>query len=206
KQVLDNLSIKPKKVSFSKVYYISFEDIKDEQDLYKSLSYNQRRNIKKYLNRLRKIDFVFEGIKDYKLVLNEAINLITIRHKETYWNDPLYIQTMEKSLNFFNSKGMLETFVMKSKGDIMSINITLVFEKRAFWWITAFNDKYNYFSPSRISVWYMLNYYLNKGFKEFNFMKGEAEYKTLWTKKYYKLYRYEFENPNLIKKVFSFFI
>ena len=206
KQVLDNLSMKPKKVSYSKVYYISFEDIKDEKDLYKSLSYNQKKNIRNYLNRLRKINFVFEKMEDYKSIFKEVVNFITLRHKETYWNDLLYVQTIDKVLNFFHNNNMMEVFVMKSQNDIMIINITLLFEKKSFGWIIAFNDKYAHFSPPRISVWYILNYYLKKEFKEFNFMRGEAEYKTFWTKKYYKLYRYEFENPNLIRKVFSFFI
>lgn len=205
KQVLDNLSIKPKLVSYSKVFYISFDNMKDEKDLYKLLSYNQRKNIRNYLNRLKKINFVFEKLEDHNLVFKEVVNLITLRHKSTYWHDLFYVQTIEKVLNSFRNNKMIDVFVMRTQDDIMSINITLLLEKRAFWWITAFNDKYSYFSPSRISIWYMLNYYLKKGFREFNYMKGEAEYKTLWTKNYYKLYRYEFENPNLMKKIFSFF-
>lgn len=205
KQVLDNLSIKPKKVSFSKVYYISFDELNNKEKILRSLSYNQRRNIKKYQNRLNKINYDFLKIDSFEEVFDKLLALIIRRHKYSFWNEKNYIDVMKKALVIFETKNMLDTFVMKNKNKLMSINVVIIYKNRAFWWITTFDEEFYYYSPSTMSLWYMINYYLERGFKEFNFMKGESEYKSTWTKNYYKLYRYEFENPSLIRKVFSIF-
>ena len=205
KKNLDNLEMKPKIVNFSKVYYINLLELNSEEKILKSLSYNQRRNIKKYQNRLNKIKYEFLEAKSYKPYFDNLISFIREKYKNSLFNDDLYCKILYNALDYFENSSMLNTFILKTKEDIMSINIVINYEKRSFWWLTGFNEKYSYYSPTRMSIYYMLKHYLSKNFVEFNFMKGESEYKTLWTNNFYKLYRYEFENPNLIKKVFSFF-
>ncbi len=202
KSVLDNLSIKPKNVSFSKVYYVDFRELDSEEKLLKSFSYNHRRNIKKFQNRLKKIKpdfFRIEGIHNLDIVRN----LLIKRHETTIWSDDEFYVAMKSVLKYFENSNLLDCFIMKCDEEIITINIVLKYRKRAFWWITTFNEKFYYYSPDTVSLWYMLIHYLKEGFVEFNFMKGESNYKTKWTKKFYKLYRYEFEHPNFFKKIFS---
>jgi len=207
KNILDNLSIKPKNITFSKVYYINLKELNSEEKIIKSLSYNQRRNLKKYQNRLNKIKYEFFKASSFKSYFNEIIFFIRKRHENNLniWNDELFCNLMFKALDYFENLNMLDVFIMKNEDNFMSANITIKFNNRVFWWITALNESYYYFSPSRISVWFMLKHYLSEKFIEFNFMRGESEYKTLWTDKFYKLYRYEFENPNIIKRWISLF-
>ncbi len=206
KNVLDSLNIKPKNISFSKVYYIDFRELDSEEKLLKSFSYKHRRNIKNLQNRIKKIKSAFFRIESIDNHFDILRKMLVKRHEKTIWSDDEFCISMKEILNYFEDLNILDCFIMKSEEEIITINVVLKYNKRAFWWITAFNEKFYYYSPDTVSLWYMLKHYLKEGFIEFNFMRGESEYKTRWTNRFYKLYRYEFEHPNLFKKIFSFML
>lgn len=203
KSVLDSLTIRPINISFSKVYYIDLKELNSEEKILKSLSYNQRRNLKKYGNRLNRVGYEFFRAESYKPYKEKMLEFILKRHENTIFSDFEFQNLKFKVLDILEEKRMVYTYVMKIKNEIASINIVLVSNKIAYWWITAINEKFYEFSPGRMSVWNILKDLLKEKFLEFNCMKGESEYKTLWTDKFYKLYRYEFE-PSILKKFFSF--
>ncbi|MCS7245884.1 MAG: GNAT family N-acetyltransferase [candidate division WOR-3 bacterium] len=203
KQILDSSETKPKVVEFSKVYYINLLELDSPEKILRSLSYKWRRNIKNSINRLKKLNYEFSKMESFKPYFNLLVNFITSRHIETTWIDSLYQRAMFNVFENFENLGILDTFVLKANNDIIAINLVINYNKKAFWWASGFKEDFYYFSPNKMSVWFMLLYYIEKNYHEFNFMKGESEYKTIWTKDFYKLYRYEFEHPNLIKKFFS---
>lgn len=203
KKTLDQLSIKPDYVSFSKVYYINLEVLNSEEKLLKSFSYNSRRNLKKAENRLKKTNYEFFVDNNLERYFEILITFLIRKHTWTLYNDKAFQDSILKALKVFEKNNMLDIFVLKINDEIASISVIIKNEKIAFWWITGYNEKYHYYMPTRISIWFVLKHYLNQGFKEFNFMKGESEYKTYWTQTFYKLYRYEYYQRNLFKKIIS---
>jgi hypothetical protein len=203
KKTLDQLSIKPDYVSFSKVYYINLEVLNSEEKLLRSLGYRNRRNISNAKNRLKKVNWEFVLINKIDEIFQTLIAFIINKHTWTLYNDKAFQDSILKALKVFEKNNMLDIFILKINDEIASINVIIKNEKIAFWWITGYNEKYHYYMPTRISIWFVLKHYLNQGFKEFNFMKGESEYKTYWTQTFYKLYRYEYYQRNLFKKIIS---
>ncbi|MEO0202463.1 MAG: GNAT family N-acetyltransferase [candidate division WOR-3 bacterium] len=205
KRVLDSLNFKPKNISFSKVYYINLFELNSQEKILKSLPYNQRKNIRNYKNRLKRVNYEFFRTQSLKPYKEKIIEFILKRHKNTKFSDLDFQKLKFRVLEILENRGMIYTYIMKIHKEIASINVLIILNKKAYWWITANDEKFYEFSPGRITVWFILEDLLKEGFLEFNFMKGEAEYKTFWTNNFYKLYRYEFE-PNFLKKVFSVFM
>jgi hypothetical protein len=203
KKTLDQLSIKPDYVSFSKVYYINLEVLNSEEKLLRSLGYRNRRNISNAKNRLKKVSWEFVLINKIDEIFQTLTAFIINKHTWTLYNDKAFQDSILKALKVFEKNNMLDIFLLKINDEIASLNVIIKKEKIAFWWITGYNEKYHHYMPTRISIWFVLKHYLNQGFKEFNFMKGESEYKTYWTQTFYKLYRYEYYQRNLFKKIIS---
>ncbi len=69
-------------------------------------------------------------------------------------------------------------------------------------WNMAFHPEYSQFFPSKLLMFELIKDCHEKKYREFNFMRGESEYKAKWTKDYKVNYKYEvFNNRGLYRKI-----
>lgn len=202
KQTLENLPLKPSKVHEGKVYYINLEEINDEDKLLKSITRNRRRDLKKKINRLNnagKWDMFPADIND---IWDEMVKLINLRFPNSPFKDKGFSETVKKVVL------SLEKGVWTLRLNNQNIAYSIVLEDKgiAYWYLEAFNPKFSQFSPGEILLYKMILHYQKMGFKEFNFMKGESQYKEWWAKDYKKIYRYEYLNPSILKRAISIFV
>ena len=190
-----------KKTIATKIYYIDLTLFKTWEKYRKSLSRNHKNEIKKRENKLN-------ANVNWEYTLNEKID-----------NEDLY--TIIENLHLKRQRKMGRASFLESdrgkdflkdlisdflKRDILvysiiyinqqPISYTLGFrvDKVYYHWSIGFDTKYSNFSPNKVNHRYLIESCITLGLKEFNFMRGQAKYKELWTKTYRNSYQYKITN------------
>lgn len=200
-KVLENLNLKPSRILHSKVFYIDLSVVNDEDKLLKALSKRRRRDLKNMINRLDKAGEWYAKIEplsdeSWKLM----ISWIVERFPDGHFSDDHYVSTIRKVI----SKLDIDFWSLTLNEKPIAYSLVIKDENVAYWYLEGFDKDFKYYSPAKVLLYRMITHYQSRNFKEFNFMKGENEYKLWWAKDYRKIYRYEFLNPNPFKRFYSF--
>jgi CelD/BcsL family acetyltransferase involved in cellulose biosynthesis len=161
------------------------------EEYYKGLSKNHRRELKKRFNKINKGG-------NWKCEFNpacESNELFSIfqvlnsgRSKQKGWISPFDDPDFHKFfLKFIAAKSYhFETLFSILTYEGMPISYTLGFVNKNIYyhWSIGFDLSYADYSPNKIHHQLLIEECFNRGYAEFNFMRGESGYKFLWTKKY----------------------
>ena len=95
-------------------------------------------------------------------------------------------------------KGIFNSYWMILNETVIAYEF--IFEQRdvCYAWTGTFNPEYASYWPSRLLLLEIMKRYHEKRFKEFSFMRGEAEYKAKWTPNFKKNYRFIIKNKDNI--------
>jgi len=201
-KTLSSLRISPRTILEGRVYYIDLREISDEERLLKSLSRNRRRDIKNMINRLnRGGEWKIERVS-LEENWGNLVNFINSRFENSPFRDPDYSNTIKEFLKAVEH----DFWALSLNGKGISYGIVLRFNKVAYWYLEGMDGNFAYYSPTKMLQYHMILEYQREGFWEFNFMKGESEYKAWWTDKFRKIYRYEYLNPSTFKRYLSAFV
>jgi len=198
-KTLEEVGIKPYRILEGRVYYIDLREISDEEKLLKNLSKKRRRDIKNMLNRLEKGGSWRVERVDLDENWDRLVNFINSRFENSPFKDPTYSDTIRNFLKTVEH----DFWALSLNGNKISYGVVLKFNKVAYWYLEGMDKNFSYYSPTKMLQYHMVLEYQKRGFLEFNFMKGESEYKRWWTDKFRKIYRYEYLNPSVFKRYLS---
>ncbi len=200
--ILNSLEIKPQRILEGKVYYIDLREISDEDKLLKTLSRNRRRDIKNMINRLNRGGIWKVERVELEKHWDNLVSFINSRFKSSPFKDEDYSNTVRSFLRKVDH----DFWALSLNEKNISYAVVLRFNGIAYWYLEGMDINFAYYSPTKILLYQMILQYQREGFLEFNFMKGESEYKTWWTENFRKIYRYEYLNPSTINRYLSVFV
>ena len=185
---------------------------------YKNVSRNLRSDMTKRLNRMkRNFDVKFEKIEpkteeDYHRYLDEFIKINLKRWKQ---KNERNIFSFEKSdhqkyyyqlTKDFTRQRSILFYVLKLNHKIVAYIYCFKYNNVIYPWNTAFDPEYFRFSVGKILHRLAIEDAFKSGYKEFDFMRGDEDYKLKWTNKT----RINSEiillnSKNLLSKYFGFY-
>lgn len=74
-------------------------------------------------------------------------------------------------------------------GSVISYMLGFVMNKVYFQWNIGFSENYKMFSPNKVHHLFLIEECFKRGYKEFDFMRGDSKYKFDWTKSFRRNYR-----------------
>ncbi len=190
------------RTSWSRVYYVDLRAYPTWEELRKSFSKNVWKNVRYFRNRLNRKygDWAIERSSDIDGAFEFAIEAQSRKFRDARLKDPEYIRLRRRMLYAFEEEGMLSLWILRAGGRLLAVNFLLEVEDFAFSYMAGYDTSEDAY---RFLIFYLIKNYYESGFSEFNFMKGESRYKTQWTDRFYRLYRFDFEHPNVIKRLLS---
>lgn len=165
-------------ITQGKIFFI--DSTGDYEDYIKEKS----RNFRHKFNQLKKIEkrYCFEVLKFYsESVIREIIRL----HKKR-WIDEMQLSVFfdKKRVDFtcsilktYAKYGYLRVFLLKDDEKIVSYRMGFVFNKVYYDWNTAFDLEYENDSVGIILCNHVIEYCFNNDITEFDFLRGEENYK-----------------------------
>ncbi len=196
-----------------KYYFINLEKPWEEIWLESSRKF-VRRNINLAQNRLNKEGNSWEvtinpNFNTEKLI--ETASLIHIKRQNelkrpSFYSDPKTKEFIKTIINENRKIEKFHSYWLKFKENYIAYDFYFEQDNILYSWNGAFHPDYAKFYPSRLLLFKTLQdcYYNKKNIKEFNFMRGESDYKSKWTKDYRANYRFTIKNTDhLYGKIIS---
>jgi len=158
-------------------------------ELINSLSGKFKKNLRRSQKQLEqncKLKFI-----DYsspKLCLEGMKNLFELHQKRWTACGELGVFTDQVVRDFhlniaesFSRKGWLGLYAMLTNDEIVACLYGFKYQSKFYYYLSGMNPFYSKYGPGNLLIFFVLQKCINEGLKEFDFLRGEEEYKTRWT-------------------------
>lgn len=188
--------------SWSRVYYVDLRAFGDWEGLRRSFSRNVWKNVRHFRNRLSREygEWSVDRWNDIEGAFRFVMDALQRRFSSDNLGDPSYRLMMHRVIRCLHESGLLVPWVLRAGRKVLAVNFIIEKGGIAFSYMAGYDmgsDAY------RFLIFHLIKHYYEKGFRQFNFMKGESRYKTQWTDRFYRLYRVEFPHPVPVKRLIS---
>jgi CelD/BcsL family acetyltransferase involved in cellulose biosynthesis len=172
-------------------------DLPDTMHEYeKEINKRELKNIKKQLRKLlpeNRLTYVItKSPENLKENINCFMELHQRRHKSKGERGKFCTKTRRERFLHMSKllceAGMLSIEMLKIDSVIASINFILVLNNKKYNYLSGMNPVFSQFKPGKLLIYYMVEDAIKKGYKVFDFMQGDEEYKYFWTNKEIQLY------------------
>lgn len=184
--------LRMKKRFCNKCPYITLPNSFD--DLMSGLTKNMRQNLNKYLRRinakhnveLKKYDEAGFSVKEAMLVfikLHE--NRWTLKgHDGAFKNDNAFRDFHMSIAERFADNNWLGLYFLMVDDEPVSAQYTFEYSQKVYYYLAGFNPQYANYSVGNLTIMFLLKRCIASGFKEYDLMRGDEQYKMLWTNTY----------------------
>jgi CelD/BcsL family acetyltransferase involved in cellulose biosynthesis len=157
----------------------------------KGLSKNMRQNLKKYLRRISAKHHV--ELKKYDeagFSVKQAIELFIKLHEKRWALEGLPGAFKEDAFRIFHidvaecfaNEGWLGLYFLMVDGKPVSVQYTFEYGQKMYYYLAGFDPEYSDYSVGNLTMLLLLERCVKKGFKEYDMMRGNEPYKTMWTR------------------------
>jgi CelD/BcsL family acetyltransferase involved in cellulose biosynthesis len=188
-EALKKRGFKVSKFEHTKCFYIDIEN-QSWESYYKTTS---KKFVQRDLNRLKN---KIERLGGWKFYRNTGVNVeklaqvirnLHIKRQKQLGRKSLFENSKELAfildvMHLFKDQDFLDYAILKVQGKIVSYTLGFKYNNILYWWNTGFDPAFSEISPTKVLLYLLLKSCFEEGLAEFNFMRGETEYKQKWTK------------------------
>lgn len=201
RRALKRDSIEHEESIASRILYIDLESYGSWESYYQSLGRNLRKDLRKRWNRFRAYhDYRYErnGRLSSAELLKTIGRLYTGRQRqmgrESPFEDPVTLGFLREVVDVFRRRGILDFSLVYLEGKPVSFTLGFVYHNTYYHWSIGFDTEYSHLSPNKVHHGILIRDCFEEGISEFNFMRGDSEYKFKWTKTYRMSYQIRVPN------------
>jgi len=180
--------------------------------LMRSLTKNMRQNLNKYLRRAsKKYKIEFKKYDEIELSVNEAMEIFIRLHKKRWkakglpgaFEDKRFRDFHMEIAQIFDKKGWLGLYFLLLNGEPVSAQYTFEYNRKMYYYLAGFDPNFSNFSVGNLTIMFLLKECIKKGFKEYDMMRGDEAYKTMWTHKYRRNYEIRISRKDFYSRFFN---
>lgn len=118
--------------------------------------------------------------------------------RDSSFIDSSVMQFYSELIDAYIKRKQFNTFWLLFEDRIIAYMLGFYLNNVFYWWNTAFLPEYKEFYPTRLLQYHALEYMHGNAYREFNFMRGESDYKDKWTNTTRTNYRFRIYNNKSI--------
>ncbi len=172
------------------------------EQVYQNFSRNHRRELTK---RRRKLDHAGTWHLKTNTDIDPDSAMADIRRlhrtrqhqlgRTSIFDDSRFKQFMDRILAHYQQEQCLDYSLLVLNGRAISFTLGFVYDNRYYHWLIGFDPACASLSPNKCHHAFLIKALLGRGISEFNFMRGEADYKYRWSGQTRALYETRIWNP-----------
>jgi CelD/BcsL family acetyltransferase involved in cellulose biosynthesis len=179
--------IDPVESKGNRCFFVRTEGNFDEY--FKKLSHNLRHDVAKRQRRLNEAGG-FETKYTGEIPLSELLNAVAVVHakrqrdleRSSFFEREAEASFVREMLAIYDRKGWLDYSVMTIGGQVAAYRVGFLYRGVLYDWNTAFDPQYNNFSIGKVLLYVCIKKAFERDdVQEFNFMRGESDYKQKYT-------------------------
>ncbi len=201
---------KVQQMQCTKNLYIPLDEKQGWQTYFRQLSKNTRRELVKRFNKLEKTQWDIHHNKAQKSVdivkVIKSIHISRQHHlgRPSQFENEKFISFLTELIDCFGHKEMLDYSILYIQEKPVSFTMGFKYRHVYYHWLIGFDADYEQLSPNKIHHMLLIQRLMKENVTEFNFMRGEADYKYKWTHSFIPLYEIKLWNKTTIyKRLFS---
>jgi len=102
------------------------------------------------------------------------------------FSNKLFSKFLKKITEEFYRNNWLSIYGVFLNGKPIAVDYNLKFNKKICCYVGGFDPLYKHYSPGVVCFWESLQFYINNGYQEYDFLKGDETYKNIWADKFRK--------------------
>ncbi|MEM3697173.1 MAG: GNAT family N-acetyltransferase [Candidatus Bathyarchaeia archaeon] len=182
--------------------------------LLKKLGRNMRQNLNKYLRKIKSNHRIIEFKKydETGFSVADAMKLFTKLH-EARWtaegsggafkNNPCFRNFHFEVAEIFANKGWLGLYFLLVDHEPVSTQYAFEYEGKIYYYLGGFNPEYSRYSVGNLTIMFLLERGIQKGFKEYDMMRGNEPYKLFWTRNVRRNFEIRLVKKGITRKVYN---
>jgi CelD/BcsL family acetyltransferase involved in cellulose biosynthesis len=168
--------------------YISLP--KTFENLKKSFGRNLRQNLNRNLRKIRENHSVdLKRFDEAGFSVKEAMNLFVKLHEMKWKSEGQPGAFAEETFRNFHTdvaelfarNGWLGIYFLMVDGEPVATQYTFEYIQKMYYYLAGFLPKYKNFSVGNLLIMFLLRQCIEKGFTEYDMMRGNEAYKLIWT-------------------------
>lgn len=189
KAVLDERGYSVQESIIEKCPYVSING--DWDNYYSSISKKHRYDIsrcQRLLSEQGNLVFKRLNVVDDKHI--DAFSHINIQRQHSLsrlslYENPFKNDFVRRVTKRLNNLGMIDAGILFYRDQIISYIYGFHYRQTHYYWNISFLPEYASYSPGKILIYCMLIDSFEKGYKKFDFMRGDEDYKFVWARDYH---------------------
>lgn len=158
------------------------------KEYYRSLSRNHRRELQKRKHKLDSLgpwSLEFNSGDPPDIMFEQFRKLNTGRANEKGWvpvyEDPAFRSFFCSLLNKYMSDMDVVYSTLQCNDVLLSYTLGFVVNNKYYHWNIGFDREFGFVSPNKLHHQFLIEECFKRGYDEFDFMRGDSEYKFKWT-------------------------
>ncbi|NLT50882.1 MAG: GNAT family N-acetyltransferase [Ignavibacteria bacterium] len=163
-----------------------------------------RKQLRMYTNNLtedgKTLDFeVITEVKDehINLIIEMAEYRKSLFERRNIFLEKQKFDFIQKMIPLFNKKNRIFLFFLKYEGKLLSYDFTFSYNKTVYDWNTSYNPDFKKYSVGRLLNKFIIEYCFANGYKVYDLMAGDEDYKLKWTKVFSENYNLRVRKKNI---------
>ncbi len=165
--------------------YMPLPDLKISRALKEKIESRKRK-----LGRKGLLEIAHSEKQEDQALMEQYTTLISLHQKRWkemqckeggLFENRLFRQFMDRITAVFNGNNWLNINILTLDGKGIAAYYCFTFNGKVSGYLTGFDPAHKKCSPGAVCLWESLRYYEKKGFTEFDFLRGEEEYKRDWS-------------------------
>lgn len=99
--------------------------------------------------------------------------------------------------------GWLALYFLTVKGEPIAAQYCIEYQEKIYYALSGFSMEYSKYSPGNVLTLKIIEDCIQRGVREFDFMKGDEPYKFCWTKQYRRNFGIRFVNSKFTSSLYS---
>ncbi|MEM2506528.1 MAG: GNAT family N-acetyltransferase [Candidatus Aenigmatarchaeota archaeon] len=191
--------------------YISLPSTFDA--LRSKLSKNMRQNLNKYLRRIKANYYIeFKRYDEAGFSVMDAMKIFMKLH-EARWTEEGESGAFKDNLRFrdfhfeiaktFSDKGWLGLYFLLADREPISTQYTFEYGDKIYYYLGGFDPKFSSYSVGNLTIMFLLEKSIQKGFREYDMMRGNEPYKLFWTRNFRRNFEIRIVKKGLTRKFYD---
>jgi CelD/BcsL family acetyltransferase involved in cellulose biosynthesis len=180
------------KISFNETHFTScpYLLIPESWEKYCASLKNKRKKLKYLINKIhKKFDIEYISIIPSNSLFEKYFDDFRLIHQKrwdqfklpSHLSDKRIIQFYKDICYRFADNGYLDFSIMKINNTVASVVFGFNFNKKFYYFATAFDSQYESYSLGKIHFLQIIKESIKKELKEVDYLKGDERYKLFWT-------------------------
>ena len=130
----------------------------------------------------------------------KTIDAILDEHTKKWPNSYKAPGFHDKLIKYGLSEGISHLSELRLNDKAISWHLGFIYKARFYWYLPVYKAEFSQYSPGKVHLYFCIEDAIKKNANIYDFLRGDEDYKSLWTKESIPIYELSWSSKGLISQ------